>query len=161
MKIPKLYHYGKINVPGEVMSKRKIKELIESGKYSGYDDPRLYTIRGLLNRGMTYQGLDIIMEKIGYSPSHVDVDCTMIWGINKKIIDKLAGRYCVIPENYIEVLIDLPHNFPSSKSFPKFIRNDSLGTKMIYYTNTILLDSIDINNLEDNEEVTLMNFGNL
>ena len=72
LNIPKLYHYGKINVTGAIMSKREIKKLIESGKFTGWDDPRLYTFRGLYNRGMTYQALDVIMKETGYPSSAVE-----------------------------------------------------------------------------------------
>ena len=152
MPIPKLYHYGRINITGSVMSKRKIKELVSSGTYSGWDDPRLYTLRGLLNRGITYSTLDIFMKETGYSVSNVDIEPSTLWGINRKVIDKIATRFSVIGSDGIKINLDLPADLPNSKDVLKFHRNSSLG---------ILINSSDAKLLADNEESTLMNFGNV
>lgn len=160
MNVPKLYHYGKINVAGAIMSKREIKKLICSGIYSGWDDPRLYTLRGLLNRGMTFKALDIMMKETGYPTALSEINPATIWGINRKIIDKLATRYCVVSQDSAEVPIDLPPNFPDFKEVPKFVRNPSLGTREVHYSNKMLFNREDIDIITDGEEVTLMNFGN-
>ena len=160
MPIPCLYHYGKINVNGAIMSKREIKRLISIGTYTGWDDPRLYTLRGMLNRGISYDALDILMKETGYPTSTIEVDCSTIWGINRKIIDKIASRYCAVSRDNIEIEIDLPDDFPDMKEIPKFVRNPSLGTRKVYYRDQMLFNTDDISRLEDGEEVTLMNLGN-
>lgn len=50
---PTVWEYSRLNIEGNVLSKRKIKELIENKTVDGWDDPRLLTIRGLRNRGYT------------------------------------------------------------------------------------------------------------
>lgn len=50
---PVVWEYSRLNVEGNVLSKRKIKTMIEEGAVEGWDDPRLLTIRGLINRGYT------------------------------------------------------------------------------------------------------------
>jgi glutamyl-tRNA synthetase len=160
LRMPKLHHYGKINVDGAIMSKRKISELISSGKYRGWDDPRLYTLRGLINRGITFQSLDTLMRETGYPVSSVDIEPSTIWGINRKIVDKISTRYSAVSSDSICIEIDLHEGFPLKKNINKFVRNPSLGTREIHYSNCLLLNRLDIGDISDNEEVTLMNYGN-
>jgi len=50
---PVVWEYSRLNIEGNVLSKRTIKDLIERGVVEGWDDPRLLTLRGLRNRGYT------------------------------------------------------------------------------------------------------------
>jgi glutamyl-tRNA synthetase len=154
MRIPKLYLYGKLNISGSVLSKRKIKEGIQEGKYSGWDDPKLYTLRGLLNRGLHISSLGPIMKETGYpieSTRALDPKI-VIWSINRKIIDKIATRYCVLSnENIMTVKI-----LSGSKEIwiPKFYRNPLLGYRRISIDDTILIDKTEA----EVGRITLMNY---
>ena len=141
--------------------KRKIKSLIESNIYSGWDDPRLYTLRGLLNAGLTYKSLDIFMKETNYPVGNVNIDATTLWGINRKIIDRVATRYSIVPHDAaIRIPINIPEDYPEFKYIPKFHRNTELGSRKLYYSNVLLINKDDVDLLQDQEEITLMNYGN-
>ncbi|AYV80514.1 MAG: glutamyl-tRNA synthetase [Harvfovirus sp.] len=160
MRIPKMFHYGKLNVGGAIMSKRKIKELILSGECSSWSDPRLYTLRGMFNRGMTYAALDILMKDTGYTKGVIAVDPTTIWGINRKIINKRSARYCVVPEDSKVYELDLCEAQAVSKDIPKFKNEISLGMRKFFFDREIYLVTTEVETIPDNTEITLMNIGN-
>lgn len=64
---PTVWEYSRLNIEGNVLSKRKIKELIENKNVEGWDDPRLLTIRGLRNRGYTPEMLKEFIDKVNCS----------------------------------------------------------------------------------------------
>lgn len=65
MHRPTVYEFSRLNVSGSVLSKRKIKKLIENGCVTGFDDPRLLTIMGLRRRGYTPESLLKAVRQLG------------------------------------------------------------------------------------------------
>lgn len=66
---PIVWEFSRLNVTGNVISKRKIKQLIDAGKIEGWDDPRLLTIRGMQRRGYTPAMLNEFVDKVNASRS--------------------------------------------------------------------------------------------
>jgi glutaminyl-tRNA synthetase len=67
LKNPVVYEFSRLNVTGSVLSKRKIKKLIDSGQLNDYDDPRLLTIAGLQRRGYTASALLNAVRQVGHT----------------------------------------------------------------------------------------------
>ncbi|RMD41895.1 hypothetical protein DV735_g3213, partial [Chaetothyriales sp. CBS 134920] len=65
LRVPFIWTFSEIEFVRTLMSKRKIGKLIESGTVSGWDDPRLPTVRGIRRRGMTVEGLRDFMVSQG------------------------------------------------------------------------------------------------
>ena len=66
---PFVWEYSRLNIEGNVLSKRKIKDLVDKNIVSGWDDPRLLTFGGLKNRGYTPEMLFNFIDKISCSRS--------------------------------------------------------------------------------------------
>ena len=54
---PRQYEFGRLNITNTVMSKRKLKALVDEGYVDGWDDPRMPTISGLRRRGYTPEAI--------------------------------------------------------------------------------------------------------
>ena len=54
---PHQYEFGRLNITNTVMSKRKLKQLVDEGFVDGWDDPRMPTISGLRRRGYTPEAI--------------------------------------------------------------------------------------------------------
>ena len=71
---------------------------MEEGLVDGWDDPRMPTVRGVLRRGMTVEGLKAFIVAQGGSRSVVMMEWDKIWSFNKKVIDPIVPRYTALLE---------------------------------------------------------------
>ena len=97
-----------------VLSKRKLKYLVEKGVVKGWDDPRFPTVRGeqssssevsllmialgIRSRGMSVKGLKDYIIGQGASQMQMQLEWDGIWTVNKRVIDPIAPRYWAIAE---------------------------------------------------------------
>ena len=89
-KKPILNSYGKLTFNDAVLSKRKIKALIDTGDLEGWDDPRLMTLRGLFKKGLCLDALFDYIARIGFAKASVNMTQDALWKTNRKFIDKVA-----------------------------------------------------------------------
>lgn len=156
-----IWDFSRINFVRTLLSKRKLQWFVDSGKVSGWDDPRFPTVRGVRRRGMTVEGLQQFIISQGPSRNILNLDWSMIWAYNKKIIDPIVPRFtAVVKENVVKIaLAGGPANsFTEQK--PKHKKNAELGNKPVIFASTVLINQEDAVTLKDNEEFTLMDWGN-
>jgi len=72
------YEFARLNVTNTVMSKRKLKLLVEAGAVDGWDDPRMPTISGLRRKGYTPDAIRNFCREIGVAKSYSVVDERML-----------------------------------------------------------------------------------
>jgi glutamyl-tRNA synthetase len=89
--------YGRLNISGAVTQGRQIRELISTGGYLGWDDPRLATLKGLRRRGIQREAYFELVKTLGLSPHPVTLDFTMLAATNRKLIENV-DRYSFIPD---------------------------------------------------------------
>jgi glutamyl-tRNA synthetase len=97
-KPPVAINFGMIYLPGEKLHKRDIKDMIAQKKVSGWDDPKLHTVRALLRRGFLPDMFKNLAENTGLSKNDIRLGWENMEGINRKIIDPIANRYMVVAE---------------------------------------------------------------
>ena len=171
LKPVEIFDFSKITFTKTVLSKRKLAQLVKYDVVSGWDDPRMPTVRGMRRRGMTVEALREFMVSQGPSKNIVNMDWDKIWTMNKKVIDQIAKRYTAVSRDHaVECKIadrlskDQRDGEPQASAWsedkPTHARDTSLGTKKVYFSNSVLLDQEDAVSFEDDEEITLMNWGN-
>lgn len=153
-------HYGKLCFKDAVLSKRKIKALIDDGKIGGWDDPALLTWRGAKRRGLSHDGLIQFLSKVGITKSVVEMEQNSLWGINLKIVDKLSTRLIALKDP-VELMTIATEITEHEREIPRFKRNPKLGKRKVVYSNSILMERSDVETLKIGEEVTLINWGNV
>lgn len=92
LRRPYIWEYSRLNMTYTVLSKRKLTWFVNEGLVDGWDDPRFPTVRGILRRGMTVEGLKQFIIAQGSSKSVVFMEWDKIWAFNKKVIDPVAIR---------------------------------------------------------------------
>lgn len=161
MRIPKVLTYGRINVENSELSKRKIKEGIRLGIYSGWDDKKLFTYRGMKNRGISLSAINKLLDDIGFPETSITIQQQKIFTINTKIIDKFAHRIIAIKnENQKIINLELDQN-EKEKIIYNFTGNKDLGERKCVISKKIILDKTEVDLIEDSEEITLINIGNV
>ena len=92
-----IWDYGRINFVYTLLSKRKLKAMVEDKHLvSGWDDPRFPTVRGVRRRGMTIEALTQYMLIQGPSQAVTSLEWDAIWTTNKKVIDPVAPRFWAV-----------------------------------------------------------------
>ena len=75
---PRQIEFARLGMTNTVMSKRKLRALVEDGLVDGWDDPRMPTISGLRRRGVTPEAIRDFCEKIGVSKANSRVDSSLL-----------------------------------------------------------------------------------
>ena len=104
---PRQYEFARLNITHTVLSKRRLRELVEGGYVSGWDDPRMPTIRGMRRRGYTPEAIRNFIDLIGISRTNSVVDWSLLEHCVRDHLNKVADRRMavlrpvkVVIENY-------------------------------------------------------------
>lgn len=101
---PVIKQYARFEVTGAITQGREIREKIESGEVSGWDDPRLVTLKALKRRGIVKDAYYELAKVVGMSKTNSKLDFSVIASINRKLLDASAKRFfCIIDPVEIEV----------------------------------------------------------
>ncbi len=89
---PRQYEFARLNLTYVVTSKRKLAQLVNEQRVSGWDDPRMPTIVGLRRRGYTPQSLQLFAERIGVTKSDSWIDYSTLEGCLREDLEHKAHR---------------------------------------------------------------------
>ncbi|KAL0969878.1 hypothetical protein UPYG_G00233690 [Umbra pygmaea] len=160
LRKPYIWEYARLNLNNTVLSKRKLTWFVDQGYVDGWDDPRFPTVRGVLRRGMTVEGLKQFIAAQGGSRSVVNMEWDKIWAFNKKVIDPVAPRYTALSASYaVSVLI--PEAPEEMKEVVKHPKNLEVGMKEVWYGPRVLVEGADAETFTEGEMVTFINWGNI
>ncbi|TVY35748.1 putative glutamate--tRNA ligase, cytoplasmic [Lachnellula subtilissima] len=156
-----MWDFARMNFIRTELSKRKLTKLVDAGTVWGWDDPRMPTIRGVRRRGMTIPALRDFILKQGPSRNIVVMDWTNFWASNKKEIDPIAPRHTSVDTiNAVKATVLNGPEKPYTEDKPKHNKNPAVGTKKVAYSKNLLFDQEDAKLFKQDEEITLMNWGN-
>lgn len=156
-----MWDFARVNFIRTLLSKRKLTKFVDQGVVWGWDDPRFPTIRGIRRRGMTIGALREFILKQGPSRNIVNLDWTLFWATNKRYIDPVAPRHTAVTKaNAVTCTIKGARQSPYTEAKPKHGKNPDLGTKRVTFGPTIMIDQEDAQSFAQDEEITLMGWGN-
>ena len=119
---PVTIHFGKLKLEGMILSKSKIRQGIEEGKYRGWDDIRLATISALRRRGILPETIKKIILDVGIKPVEARISLVNLYAINRSLLEPRANRFMFV-KNPVKLII---HNctvkkavLPYHPSFPE------------------------------------------
>ncbi|XP_028392901.1 bifunctional glutamate/proline--tRNA ligase-like [Dendronephthya gigantea] len=159
LRKPTVMEFSKINLQNTVLSKRKLTLLVNENYVDGWNDPRFPTVRGVLRRGMTVQGLLEFILLQGFSKANVHMEWDKIWAINRKVIDPIAPRYTALQkkERVSFNVTGVSEQCQEAQLNPK---NSEMGTKKVWVSPKSYIEGADAETLHVDEKVTLINWGN-
>ncbi|KAH7107645.1 glutamyl-tRNA synthetase [Auriculariales sp. MPI-PUGE-AT-0066] len=156
-----IWDFSRLNFIYTLLSKRKLHWFVDNGHVRGWDDPRFPTVRGVRRRGMTVEAIRQFMLLQGPSQLPVALEWDQIWSINKRIIDQVAPRlWALDKEKLVKVTLTNGPAAEELKTMPLHKKNADIGTKQTKFSAEILVEQEDALSFDDNEEVTLMDWGN-
>ncbi len=96
--LPRQYEFARLNLTYVLTSKRKLAQLVNEGRVSGWDDPRLPTLAGLRRRGYTPSAIRLFAERIGASKSDSWIDYATLEGCLREDLEHSAPRAMAVLE---------------------------------------------------------------
>ncbi len=98
LRKPRITSISRLEIANNVTSKRKIRSMIADGLITGWDDPRLVTIRALRRRGITAQAIREFALSSGMGKSESTAEMESLLSMNRKLIDATAKRLFFIED---------------------------------------------------------------
>ena len=140
---PQQIEFARLNINYTVMSKRKLKQLVDEGLVNGWDDPRMPTLDGMRRRGYTPASIRNFCDMVGVTKANSVVDVGMLEHSLRDDLDKTSPRaMCVI--NPLKVVIE---NYPEDKTdlltLPRHPKDESMGLREIPFRREIYIDHAD------------------
>ena len=140
---PKQREFARLNVTYTVMSKRYLRELVETGIVDGWDDPRMPTLCGLRRRGYTPDSIKDFVNRVGVAKADSIVDIELLEHCIREELNTRAARRIVVTDP-IKVIID---NYDEDKveyfKVPNNPQDESAGTRELPFTKELYIDSSD------------------
>jgi glutaminyl-tRNA synthetase len=141
--LPRQYEFARLNLTYTVMSKRKLKQLVDEGHVTGWDDPRMPTISGLRRRGYTPSAIRNFCDMIGVTRSEGIVDVGLLEFAIRDDLDKQAPRaMCVLAPLKVTIT-----NFPADTlehfTAPLHPQHAEMGTRELPFTRELYIDKND------------------
>ena len=140
---PRQIEFARLNVTKMVMSKRKLRALVEAGFVSGWDDPRMPTISGLRRRGYTPEAIRDFCDRIGVAKADSTVDIALLEFCIREDLKLKAPRPMVVIDP-VKVIID---NYPEGQTEPCVVENnpenEELGTREVMFGREVYIERAD------------------
>ncbi len=141
--LPHQYEFARLNLTYTVMSKRKLKQLVDDGVVSGWDDPRLPTISGMRRRGVTASVLRDFAYRIGITkyPSMTEVE-TLEYAMRDEF-NKTALRRLAVLHPIKVVITNYPEDRTEELDAVNNPEDPGAGTRKVPFGREIFIERAD------------------
>ncbi|TID22521.1 hypothetical protein CANINC_003296 [Pichia inconspicua] len=140
---PPQREYGRLNITGTIMSKRKIAKLVNEGYVRAWNDPRLYTLESLRRRGIPPGAILSFINTLGVTTATTNIQVTRFESAVRQFLDVTTPRLMMIEKPLKVVLDNLPDDYEELIEMPYKPGNDAFGSRKIPLTKTLYIDQSD------------------
>ena len=151
MLTPAMQRYGRLNVTGTILSKRKIQSLVQNRIVRGWDDPRLYTIIALRRRGIPPGAIRAFVAELGVSDSYSTIQTVRLETTVRKYLERTVPRLMLVPDPIKVTLTNLPPD-RSERIHLEFLKGGdeaTYGSHEVPFTRTVYIDRCDFRAHDD------------
>lgn len=140
---PQQIEFGRLNITNTVMSKRKLKQLVDEGIVDGWDDPRMPTISGLRRKGYTASAIREFVQETGVSKGSGAVDEMMLEHYVREDLKLSAPRTMGILKPLKVVITNYPEGESEWLEAENNPENEEMGTRQIPFSREIYIEQED------------------
>ncbi|ERI09058.1 glutamine--tRNA ligase/YqeY domain fusion protein [Aneurinibacillus aneurinilyticus] len=141
--VPHQYEFARLNITNTVMSKRKLKLLVDEKFVDGWDDPRMPTISGLRRRGFTPESIRAFCREIGVARSNSLVDAKMLDHFIREDLKLKAPRTMGILRPLKVVITNYPEGQVEMLDAEINPENPEMGIRQIPFSREIYIEQDD------------------
>ncbi|WP_411681451.1 glutamine--tRNA ligase/YqeY domain fusion protein [Clostridium thailandense] len=140
---PKQIEFARLNLTNTVMSKRKLKLLVDEKFVDAWDDPRMPTIAGLRRRGFTPEALRNFCKAIGVAKAASTVDAQMLEHFLREDLEQKVFKTMAVLRPIKVVITNYPEDQVEMLEVPYNQDNPELGSRMVPFSRELYIDEDD------------------
>ncbi|GAX89070.1 glutamine--tRNA ligase/YqeY domain fusion protein [Effusibacillus lacus] len=141
--VPRQYEFGRLNLTNTVMSKRKLKQLVDEKYVDGWDDPRMPTVSGLRRRGYTPESIRNFIRELGVSKGSGVVDTQMLEHFAREDLKLKAPRTMAVLRPLKVVITNYPEGKVEMLEAEINPENPEMGVRQIPFSREIYIEQDD------------------
>ena len=157
MRKPKMLEFSRLEFEGMPVSKRVLKPLVEEGKVSGYDDPRLPTLEAMRRRGIVPEAIRKFVLSLGFTKSDTLAPFDTLESFNRKIIDPISIRLFMVTE---PVKLVVKNNKVTSVELANHPQKD-IGKRRVEVDGVFSVSGKDVKDLQVGDQLRLIELYNV
>ena len=157
MRHPKMLEFSRLEFKGMPVSKRILRPLIDEGKVSSYDDPRLPTLAALERRGITPEAIRKFTLSLSLTKADTLAPFDSLEAFNRKIVDENSIRLFMVKDPKTLTIRNLPNSTVELPNHP----SNKMGTRKVTVEDSVFLSSDDVKSLKIGDQLRLMGLGNV
>ncbi|MDD6062307.1 MAG: glutamine--tRNA ligase/YqeY domain fusion protein, partial [Oscillospiraceae bacterium] len=140
---PRQIEFARLNLTNTVMSKRKLRKLVEEHHVAGWDDPRMPTLAGMRRRGYTSAAVRDFIDRIGVSKADSIVDHRLLEHCVRSDLNEIAPRAMAVLDPLKVVLTNIPEDVVEPCEIENHPKKPEMGTHTLPLTREIYIERED------------------
>ena len=140
---PQQIEFNRLNLTYTVMSKRKLLALVEEGKVSGWDDPRMPTLSGMRRRGYSPEGIRKFIDSIGYTKFDALNDVALLEAAIREDLNARSTRVSAVLNPVKLILTNYPNGKTEEMTAINNPENEADGTHTITFSKELWIERED------------------
>ncbi|KAK9461843.1 tRNA synthetases class I, catalytic domain-containing protein [Lipomyces oligophaga] len=148
---PAQREYGRLNITGTIMSKRKIMRLVNEKYVNGWDDPRLFTLAAIRRRGVPPEAILSFVNELGVTTANSNIQVVRFESSIRKYLEDNTPRMMLIQDPIMMILENLPEDYVEEISLPYKPGSPEMGEHTVPFTRTVYIDRSDFREIDSKD----------
>ncbi|MCD8142092.1 MAG: glutamine--tRNA ligase/YqeY domain fusion protein [Clostridiales bacterium] len=140
---PRQIEFARLGIDHTVMSKRKLRALVEQGYVSGWDDPRMPTICGLRRRGYTPASIRAFSEQVGVAKADSTVEYAFLEHCLRADLDDTAPRVMAVLHPVKLTIINYPEDKQETFTIENHPKHPEMGSHTVTFSRNLYIEAED------------------
>ncbi len=140
---PRQIEFARLGIDHTVMSKRKLRALVEQGYVSGWDDPRMPTICGLRRRGYTPASIRAFSEQVGVAKADSTVEYAFLEHCLRADLDDTAPRVMAVLHPVRLTITNYPEDKQETFTIENHPKHPEMGSHTVTFSRNLYIEAED------------------
>ena len=140
---PRQIEFARLNMSYTVMSKRKLRRLVEENHVSGWDDPRMPTLRAMRRRGYTAESILEFIRRVGVAKNYSISDVSLLESCVREDLNKTSLRRMAVIRPLKVVIDNYPDDLVEEVEAVNNPEDESAGTRKVPFSKVIYIEQDD------------------
>ncbi len=140
---PRQIEFSRLNLSYTVMSKRRLKKLVDEGHVSGWDDPRMPTLVAMRRRGVTAAAIRDLCDRVGVTKKDNVIDVALLENCVREDLDRKAARVMGVLRPLRVVVVNYPEDAEEELDAANHPQNPDMGTRKVPFSRVMYIERED------------------